>query len=441
MIRKITLENFMSHSKTVIEPAEGLTVLTGPNNCGKSAVVVALQALCTNERSSKTFVRHGAREARVTVETAEGHRIEWVRGKEASYRIDGRDVHRLRGQLPDGLHQALRLPMVVDPQGTEFDIHFAEQKSPIFLLNEPGSRAATFFASSSDARLLMMMQQRHKEKVKEKRTEERLLLQEQGESKRALDSIGDLESLEAQVADAVKKHESLTRSIRAAEDLYRAKERLSILETRLADVEAQSRTLSALAHPPLQEDTDRGAELCRFLGALENARVRYSALCNSLESLLPPPPVEDAAPIARLVKMYSQVTRASGVQSALHACCGSLDAPPTLLDTSHVAQTILSLKALERRCSVLARKLSVADGLPAPPALEVPDGLKHVIHRLAQQRELVGRQGAELRAIEAERRAVEELAERFVEKHPSCPTCGSRLQPGSVLGREVHVHA
>jgi hypothetical protein len=31
MIRKIVLENYMAHVRTVIEPAQGLTVLIGPN--------------------------------------------------------------------------------------------------------------------------------------------------------------------------------------------------------------------------------------------------------------------------------------------------------------------------------------------------------------------------------------------------------------------------
>ena len=58
MITRIELTNFMSHSSTVIEPAPGLTVLTGPNNCGKSAVVAALQILCHNENSTYVL-RHG----------------------------------------------------------------------------------------------------------------------------------------------------------------------------------------------------------------------------------------------------------------------------------------------------------------------------------------------------------------------------------------------
>lgn len=54
MIRRIELINFMSHRRTLIEPAAGLTVLVGPNNCGKSAVVSALQILCDKGSSIRT---------------------------------------------------------------------------------------------------------------------------------------------------------------------------------------------------------------------------------------------------------------------------------------------------------------------------------------------------------------------------------------------------
>jgi predicted ATP-dependent endonuclease of OLD family len=39
MTQRIILENYMAHGRTVIEPAAGLTVLVGPKNRGKSAVV------------------------------------------------------------------------------------------------------------------------------------------------------------------------------------------------------------------------------------------------------------------------------------------------------------------------------------------------------------------------------------------------------------------
>ena len=82
MITRIELTNFMSHEHTVLEPAPGLTVLVGPNNCGKSAVVAALQILAYND-SSKYVVRHGEKECTVRVETDDGHLIQWRRRRDS----------------------------------------------------------------------------------------------------------------------------------------------------------------------------------------------------------------------------------------------------------------------------------------------------------------------------------------------------------------------
>src|SRR6267154_958050 len=96
MIKRIELINFMSHKHTVIEPAAGLTVLVGPNNCGKSAIVAALQILFHNENS--TYVkRHGERECSIKIETTDGHVIEWHRKDAPRYVIDGKQFDRLKG--------------------------------------------------------------------------------------------------------------------------------------------------------------------------------------------------------------------------------------------------------------------------------------------------------------------------------------------------------
>src|SRR5688572_4058052 len=122
MISQIELHNFMSHEHTVIEPAAGLTVLVGPNNCGKSAVVAAMQILCRNENSTYVL-RHGQRECSVTLQTDEGHTIQWRRKNSPSYVIDGQVYDRLRGHgVPDELHQALHLPLVDGGDDTDFDV-------------------------------------------------------------------------------------------------------------------------------------------------------------------------------------------------------------------------------------------------------------------------------------------------------------------------------
>jgi chromosome segregation ATPase len=126
----------MSHENTVLDLASGLNVLVGPNNSGKSALIAALQIVCDNPRGTDYVIRHGCAQATITIETDEGHTISWSRKRSGGvhYTINGREVHR--GRTPDDLHELLRLPQVdASDAGARFDVHFGEQKSPIFLLD------------------------------------------------------------------------------------------------------------------------------------------------------------------------------------------------------------------------------------------------------------------------------------------------------------------
>lgn len=69
-LKKLTIENFQSHIKTTIEPAPPgqLTVITGPSDSGKTAILRALRWLLVNEPDGDSFIRVGATFARVTME-------------------------------------------------------------------------------------------------------------------------------------------------------------------------------------------------------------------------------------------------------------------------------------------------------------------------------------------------------------------------------------
>jgi ABC-type cobalamin/Fe3+-siderophores transport system ATPase subunit len=90
MIRKIELVNFMSHAHTVIEPGPGLNVLIGPNNCGKSAVFVALR--CAVRRIADDFmVRHDQKFCEVTLTMADGTIVGFRRRKTPTFRLNDDD--------------------------------------------------------------------------------------------------------------------------------------------------------------------------------------------------------------------------------------------------------------------------------------------------------------------------------------------------------------
>lgn len=205
MLRRITLKNFMSHRHTVLDLVDGVNVLTGPNNSGKSAVVSALQLLAELPvKEGDYMVRHGETDAQVTVETDENDVITWGRNTSATYLIiNGERFSRIqnnRDHYLKKLHERLRLPKVSGKEHKQdFDIHFATQKEPIFLINEPSSRAAVFFASSSDAGRLVEVREKYKIQVNHVRDQKKTLDLKISEQKNLLEHFIPLDAIEEQM--------------------------------------------------------------------------------------------------------------------------------------------------------------------------------------------------------------------------------------------------
>jgi exonuclease SbcC len=296
VISRITLENFMSHKETLIEPSPGLTVLVGPNNCGKSAVVVALQILATNENSTYVM-RHGAKETRVTVETDDDHTVEWARKTSGgpSYVVDGERFDRLRHSVPEAVHGALRIGPVVSGSegGMEFDLHFGSQKSPVFLLDESGAAIAQFFASSSDAEKLVKMQQLHREKVRRARAELERLQSEEENIDRDLAALASAGEIAALAGDAENKHEVITAlrmRIGALSDVVRsiARERSVV-----AHAAARSRALEQLERPPALHTTKELATLISDIRKTTASCTAATARVRALDSLSSPPDLRE----------------------------------------------------------------------------------------------------------------------------------------------------
>jgi exonuclease SbcC len=356
MITRIELTNFMSHQSTVIEPAPGLTVLVGPNNCGKSAVVAALQILCNNADS--TYVtRHGAKQCSVLVETDDGHRIEWRRKTSASYRINGEKFDRLgRGKAPEQLLNVLRLPRVEVGDDNLFDVHFGEQKSPIFLLDKPASHIAKFFASSSDVDRFLKMQDLHRTKVADANREKQHL---------------ELESV------------TLNRELGLLEPVVE-------LEERLVQSELHYRELQRLAQT-IDELTRRFKELRRQSIAVKRCAARQA----SLDDLCPPPAFEDSEPLAALITELDQVRRDFRFTSEQVTALGDLQPPPELPSTELLASLAGGLLAAQRAFAQTQGRSVALSPLGEPPRLDDADSLARLRQELADMQRFVERRGAQ----------------------------------------------
>jgi exonuclease SbcC len=399
MITRIELVNFMSHEHTIIEPSRGLTVLVGPNNCGKSAVVAALQILSHNE-PAEYAIRHGAREARIAVTTSEGDEIEWRRKRSggASYTLNGKLFDRLgRNKVPEEVSRALRLSKVEAPAGSatnDFDLHFGEQKSPVFLLDQQGAPAAQFFASSSDAEKLMRMQSLHKEKVRDakgRRADRAANIATVDDTLRALEPV---EGIEKRVDEAERGFEELQSASEKEAAAERLAAELSRMSQAVAGAGAREEALSFLSKPPVPEET----------GPLEGL-------------------------ISRLEREELTLRRAEAIDKAAKSLAG----PPVPADASSLERLTGELERRGAEAAAAAERAEVFEMLEPVPELADEDGLAQAVGRLTAAAGAAGEAEKALSAAQGELSKAEQAIREWAAEHERCPTCGRPVEADELL--------
>lgn len=491
MIRKIILENFMSHARTEIELAEGLTVLTGPNNCGKSAVVAALHILATNGKTTHVL-RHGASQCSVTVETDDDHTVTWRRnGRTAWYCINGEDIHRVGMSIPDALHDVLRLDRVTAEGGSarnDYDIHFGEQKSPVFLLGDSGSRAASFFASSSDASRLVAMQQLHKKRHNDTKAKASLLREELAAHDRRLKAFEPLDDIASRVTRAESVSRELTkcqertrclavlmerlnqqrrmcqrlqtistilkqleqantnpteieRAQQRCELLSRSLEQRNRLQAQVQDRGAEVESLRSLAPPPEMRPAKILEVLLRRLDALTLQQRQSATRLRQVEKLQPPPRLHDTQLIELLQDKLERCIQTRQAAHGRHQRVASLVVPPKLKATDDLANTIESLVRVEARFALWNRQTHVLRQVATPIEPIDCQPLRVIIAKLQTKMSEVGTINEQVHAAHDRLTECANRIHEYVALNPRCSTCGSRIDPETLISATPGSHS
>ena len=438
------MQNFMSHEFTVIEPvagtptpfaqdskgeargnagfSNGLTVLIGDNNSGKSAVVSALQTVAQNA-SGDYMVRHGEKECKVIVETCEcgkcfeknpkpkdpstyqqeqdeeysaecpeGHVLIWRRiKKKTSYVVNGRVVDRLRGHVPDDLYELLRMPLVHTPKDTTFDIHFGEQKSPIFLLGDKPTDRAAFFASSSDTAKLIEMQQLHRNKIKDANAQQTTIREEQARFEKRRDILEPCTEIELAVEQAEKQ---------------------------FIEVEQHRAAIRSLSE--LINRLDSAKDLCR----------RHDSVNRALKSLEQPPSLTSTEPTRQLVSYIVEHRKKRDLAGRQIQSLSNCEPPPEIEKVEALLPVIDRIQKLQQQRGLNQTKLEVLEQLTSIPGNEIEQQispLKRLIESLSNTTENVSREKKKLVKHELEKAEAEAALRNNLEDLDTCPTCGQRI--------------
>lgn len=137
-IKKVTLENYQAYTNETIDFTEGLNILEGTSDAGKSSILRAISLVLHNAPYKHTFIQYGAEELSVTLEFSDGVKVKRIRGKDVNVveAVDasGKTYEKVNfdKEYPEDIIKLLGNPPEDDYNGF---ISYADQFSPLFLIN------------------------------------------------------------------------------------------------------------------------------------------------------------------------------------------------------------------------------------------------------------------------------------------------------------------
>lgn len=258
--RTLGIANFQSIGQLKM-PLGKLTIIVGPSNSGKSALVRALKMLLWNS-TSPSYVRVGSASASVVLETAHAV-VKLQRGPSpvgAKYTIvsaehpQGAEYPKAGKDVPADVARLLHIP----PPNEGSSLNFAGQFDRPFLLDDSGARVARLLGELTNVTLIF---EAVREAIRRQREQGRLLTVRQA----------DLETVKLELAEHADLPQRLA-AIKQAEAsvaaLQQVEEKAGRLSMQVAAIKAARQTLAEIT-PPLQPDPEQVAALEATLASVQ----------------------------------------------------------------------------------------------------------------------------------------------------------------------------
>ena len=133
MLKHLVLKEFQNHERSELEFSDGLNIIRGASDNGKSAIIRAIRLLVENKPSGDGFRRtDGEGNDTVVTGTFDEHTIKRIKGKRNLYILDGTEYKAVGTGVPKEISD------VIDFNDTNLQSQF----SPHFLLSESSGEVA-----------------------------------------------------------------------------------------------------------------------------------------------------------------------------------------------------------------------------------------------------------------------------------------------------------
>lgn len=433
----------MAHERTELTLGPGVTALTGPNNTGKSAVVEGLRCVATNPMP-KNYIRHGAKEARVSVELEDGTRVVWIRKKRSSgYELwapgaeEPEEFWKFGRKPPEDILAALRLDVVALEGDKEIDVHIGNQREPVFLLNRPDSDAAAFFAASSESAHLLAMQNLLKRKTQDAKRNERGLEARLAEIETAMDGLSLLPDLAVTLERARELESAASRlqsEIPAVEKLL---SRLAQTRSGLDRCRETTSVYKAVSSPPEINEVKGLDFIIHQMGRIEKSLARVREADRALGPVGPPPAPFDTVRLATLCNRLQHLDATLRKQAEADAALASLRpmAEPEKVD--QLAGILSGIELCEARMRSVDKTWHVLRSLEEAPEVRDDPRLAGMVADLRGLDGALDAARTRHAGLETELQSVRDAIRRTVDVLGKCPTCGADLNTEVFLDQEA----
>lgn len=267
MLTEVHVRDFQSLRR--VELALGkFTVVMGPSNVGKTAVLRAIRMVAQNVSAPKIVVAHGARSAQATLLFEDG-KVSAKRGTSLSvYTLDGDSYPKSGQAVPEDVANFLRF---VEVEGET--LNFAFQHDLPFLLDATSTTTAKVFGDLTNVNRILDA------------------VREAARRRREVQSVlkvrrGDVESLKAK-AEAFRGIPAQQKAVEAAWQAYRQASEVQAhherVEAQVSVVEAADQVLGELEAAPALPVIDTEGLESRVDRALRLANLIRTAVDTSTE--------------------------------------------------------------------------------------------------------------------------------------------------------------
>jgi len=196
MATVVRVQNFQSVEDATVE-LDGLTVITGPNNSGKTVIMRAITGVFTNTRGTH-FVRHDAKHCTVTITFDDGNTVIWEKGEGINrYHVNGKLLERVGHGCPPEV-EAMGIRPVTAGNETYWPQIGKQVLGQVFLLDKPGSQIAEVVA---DVKRVGACNNALRAVEKDRRSTSAALKIRKQDLTKASEMVGKFEGLDGTIAD------------------------------------------------------------------------------------------------------------------------------------------------------------------------------------------------------------------------------------------------